>query len=383
MSVLRRKLEIEYLYADFMFKSVTAEKSPFVERMQQHLSKTDQQLLDEYMKLSKDDQTPTVQAMIVNYCADEDPRALDMVHFGLSNDDIDSMVVGTLVDEMCQKIDRAITTELWEPLQKKIKGEKRYIVKTVERSTGSDTSSIVTLNREYNVISHRLIKIQTALHNTQIGIRFGGVDGSLTTHKLLYPKDNWSALLSLWVAQTGKKLTGGNNYYRQQVASDVSSDSFVELITQLKQLVVVLLDMIISEPLRRYYSIADESNQNVMNAHVEWLKSVKEKLDEITPFDLPRYMTEIIGSIFKGLDILDLYEIDFDTLESDVKIEKLRIVQRMTEYLEAIHVEDASDLAKTLISVPDFEGARKVLIQKLVKRKLSLAQLRDLCQLMI
>jgi adenylosuccinate lyase len=113
---------------------------------------------------------------------------VEMVHFGLTSEDVNSCAYARCINDAMKNIMLPIMTDIQKNIQKSAKSYKRLPM--LARTHGQPATG-TTYGKELGVFSCRLEKAITILASLQIGGKLSGNVGTFNAHTAIFPHVNW------------------------------------------------------------------------------------------------------------------------------------------------------------------------------------------------
>lgn len=168
------------------------------------------------------------------YIKDNLDKYKNLVHFGLTSQDINSLTNSLILRETVKNIFVPNIENIVDDL--KIKIEEWHNIPMLARTHGQPATP-TTISKELKVFKTRLENQIIKLKEYKWTTKFGGATGNLNAHKLCYPEINWYEWMDNFIF-TNYKIK--RNQYTTQVDH---YDNITELFDIIKRINLILLDL--------------------------------------------------------------------------------------------------------------------------------------------
>ncbi len=121
---------------------------------------------------------------------------LEMIHFGLTTDDVTNIVYGLMLKET---LDNVLKIEINKLLEKLGENAKKYKSLPMLSRTHGQPAAPTTLGKEFLIYYKRLKEELEVLNSAKLSAKLSGNTGNLNAHKKLLPKINWLKFSSEFV----------------------------------------------------------------------------------------------------------------------------------------------------------------------------------------
>lgn len=123
---------------------------------------------------------------------------IEMVHFGLTSQDINNTATPLLITEA---LDKVLNPEMDRLIQKLTDLAQDWRGVPMLARTHGQPASPTTVGKELEVFVERLANQLAAIKRVQILAKFGGATGNLNAHKVAFPDLDWPTLANEFVSR--------------------------------------------------------------------------------------------------------------------------------------------------------------------------------------
>ncbi len=149
---------------------------------------------------------------------------LEMVHFGLTSEDVNNMAFGMCLRDGLQKVVLPKIKEIRSSLSNIAKDNSETPFLSL---THGQTATPTTFGKEIGVFVHRLDRQIKTLENIKLEGKFGGATGSWSAHYLALPQFDWITFAEKFVTRIGFEF---NPITNQIIPGDSSAEIFHNLV---------------------------------------------------------------------------------------------------------------------------------------------------------
>jgi len=149
---------------------------------------------DDYQKIRKIETETNHELMaVVKYLQQQLRKILtkdivEMVHFGLTSDDINNIAYALMIKKTCQNV---LFPEINKIVLLLKNNAKKYKSIPMLSRTHGQLAVPTTVGKEFLIYYKRLFEVMKQFNNVTIKAKLTGNVGNLNVHKFIFPKINW------------------------------------------------------------------------------------------------------------------------------------------------------------------------------------------------